>query len=131
MCPAWRANYGAGWPGKNGIPALTAQQDPEVGSAIDIDVGNSLGATTVGLLFVGLQSANAPTSKGGTILVVPLFSIVLSLPAAGITLSDTLPDDPALYFLDVYLQALEADSFASKGLSFTPGLQLHCGFDLP
>jgi hypothetical protein len=42
-----------------------------------------------------------------------------------------VPPDPSLYFLDIYLQAIELDPFASKGLSFTPGLLLHCGYDLP
>jgi hypothetical protein len=78
-----------------------------------------------------VQTANVTLSGSGTLLVVPLFSVPLPLPAAGLTLSDTLPNDPALYFLDVDLQAIELDSFASKKLSFTPGLQLHCGFDLP
>jgi hypothetical protein len=130
MCPAWFKSYGSGWPGRNGIPRLTAQQDPEVGGPINVDLGNSLGASTAALLFVGLDDAGIPTNAGGTLVVLPLFSILLALPAGGITLSDRFPDDPALYFLDIYLQAIEADSFATKGLSFTAGLQLHLGFDL-
>jgi len=131
MCPAWWQNYGAGWTGKNGIPSLTAAENPVVGSPLDLVLGNSLGANTTALLFVGLQSANIPIHNSGTLWVAPLLSIVLPVPAAGFTLNGALPNDPNLDFLDLYLQALELDPFASKGLSFTPGLQLHCGFDLP
>ena len=52
----------------------------------------------------------------------------LSLPAGGLTLSGTVPNDPALYGFHLYLQALELDAGASKGFSFTPGLDLLLGF---
>jgi hypothetical protein len=128
-CPAWWKNYGAGWPGKYGVPTLTAAQDPEVGAPIDILVDNSHAQDTQALMFVGLSATDIPTNAGGHLLVVPLFSFGFPLPAAGLTLSDTLPNDPALYFADVFLQVIEVDPFASKGLSFTQGLQLHLGFD--
>jgi hypothetical protein len=131
MCPAWSASYGAGWPGRNGIPTLTAQEKPVVGAPLDVDLSNSLGAATSALLFVGVQPANVPIHNSGTLLVAPLLSVFVPVAAGGATLSGALPNDPALDFFDLYLQALEVDSFASKGLSFTPGLQLHCGFDLP
>ena len=63
--------------------------------------------------------------------VTPFMTLLLALPPNGVTLSDTLPDDPALHFFELFLQVIEADPFASKGLSFTPGLKLHLGFDLP
>ena len=72
---------------------------------------------------VGLRLAASPRRA--------LLSLLLSVPAGGTTLSGALPNDPALWFFDLDLQALEVDSFASKGVSFTAGLQLHCGFDLP
>jgi hypothetical protein len=129
-CPAWWENYGAGWPDKLGVPDLVALDEPAVGEPIDIVLDNSLGGLTLGLLLIGFSDASIPTSAGGTILVdQPLISPV-AIPAGGLTLSDTLPDDPALYFFEVFLQALEADPFASKNISFTPGLKLHLGFDL-
>jgi hypothetical protein len=131
MCPAWRKSYGTGWPGKNGIPGLACNQDPGVGAPLTLQLDNSLGAATTALLFVGLQDATIQINGSGTLLVDPSFSFVFPVPAGGLTLDSGLPDDPSLYFLDVYLQALELDPFATKGLSFTPGLQLHCGFDLP
>jgi hypothetical protein len=130
-CPAWWNNYGAGWPGKNGIPQFVSLDDPEPGFLVTMQLDNSLGAATPGVLFIGLADANLPSGKDGTILVSPLVLLPLSIPAGGATLTGTVPPDPSLYFLDIYLQAIELDPFASKGLSFTPGLLLHCGYDLP
>jgi hypothetical protein len=131
MCPAWSASYGPGWPGRNGIPTLTAQEKPVVGAPLDVDLSNSLGAATSALLFVGVQPADIQIRNSGTLLVAPLLSVVVPVPASGLTLRGKMPNDPSLWFFDLYLQALELDPYASKGLSFTPGLQLHCGFDLP
>lgn len=130
-CPAWWDNYGAGWPGKNGVPQFVALDDPQPGFLVTLQLDNSLGATTPGVLFIGLSSANIPSGKDGTILVSPLVILPLSIPAGGATLTGTIPPDPSLYFLDIDLQAIELDPFASKGLSFTAGLLLHCGYDLP
>jgi hypothetical protein len=129
-CPASSSNYGAGWPGKNGIPGIVALNKPVPGGPLTIQIDNSLGAATTGILFVGFSPANLPTNKGGTILVSPALTVVLPIGATGLTLNGSLPDDPNLYFFDFYMQAVEVDPFASKGLSFTPGLKLHCGFDL-
>ncbi|MFN8547629.1 MAG: calcium-binding protein, partial [Candidatus Eisenbacteria bacterium] len=52
--PASWSNYGAGWPGTNGIPAFTASGNPVLCTTITIDLANSLGATTTAALFVGL-----------------------------------------------------------------------------
>src|SRR5262245_14568273 len=37
-------NYGAGFPGTLGVPAFTARADPELGTTLTLDLGNSLGA---------------------------------------------------------------------------------------
>jgi hypothetical protein len=130
-CPAWWENYGSGWPGKNGVPALTALNDPSPGLPLTIQVDSSLGSQTLGVLFLGFAEANVPTGKGGTLLVSPAQTIPIVIPATGLQMSSTIPNDPALDFFDLYLQAIEADAFASKGLSFTAGLRLRFGLDLP
>jgi len=56
-----------------------------------------------------------------------LAAAVLALPAAGASLTATLPADPALGDLEIDLQVLEADAGAVKGVSFTPGLELILG----
>jgi hypothetical protein len=79
--------------------------------------------------MLGLYKASIPTGKGGTLLVAPFLTVPLALPVGGLTLSGAIPDDASLYGFDLYLQALEADAGASKGISFTRGLDLYFGFD--
>jgi len=122
------SNYGAGFPGTLGVPTLTASADPVLGTTIDVDVGNSLGSATLGVVLAGFTDASIPTSKGGTLLVDQLF-LVLGLPLAadGIALAAEIPADPAYCGLEVYAQVLELDDGALKGLSFTAGLELVLG----
>ena len=58
------SNYGEGWPGTLGVPALTASAPPIFWTQITVDVENSLGAATVALRFVGLAPADVLTNKG-------------------------------------------------------------------
>jgi hypothetical protein len=121
------SNYGAGFPGTLGVPALTAESNPILGSSVTLDLGNSLGATTPGLLMTGLQQAVIPTTKGGDLLLVPLIFLPLAVDTAGTTLSGSVPDDPTLCGVSACAQAIEIDAGAAKGLSFTAGLQLTLG----
>lgn len=121
--------YGNGWPGTNGVPLLTGVNNPVVGQSLSLSLSNSAGATTSGMILIGISADAIPTSKGGTLLVDPLLYLPVSIPAAGLTLTGSIPDDPSLYGFNLYLQALELDAGASKRLSFTPGLDLYLGFD--
>ncbi|MEW6747789.1 MAG: hypothetical protein AB1486_34110 [Planctomycetota bacterium] len=120
-------NYGSGWPGTNGIPTFTAASDPKSCTAVTLNLDNSLGANTTAVLFVGLAAADQPTIRDGHLLVVPTNGFLLPLPAAGLALAGALPCDRVLCGVSVYLQALEVDAGASKGIAFTPGLQLVLG----
>ena len=120
-------NYGNGWAGTNGVPGIAPRANPIVGKTLKIDLDNSAGVSTAGVLVLGLSKASIQTGKGGTLLVTPLLFISLSLPATGLTLSGQVPNDPSLYGVDLYMQAIEADAGASKGLSFTRGLDLTFG----
>ena len=124
--PAYWENYGAGWPGQNGIPSLTALVDPVLGETLDVFVTSSFSATTAALFVVGFAAADIPTSAGGRLLVDPFWTFALPLPASGMMVSAELPG----LLLDLYVQVLEADPFASDGISFTPGLHLRTGFGL-
>lgn len=78
--------------------------------------------------------ATRSPSIGGTlavaaILVDPLVWMPISIPANGLTITDPVPDNPALYGFHIDLQALEGDIGASKRVSFTPGLDLLFGYD--
>jgi len=126
-CDASWSNYGVGWPGTLGVPSIVSNADPELGATITITISNSLGASTTGLLFVGLAEANIPTNKDGTLLVLPLLWVPLPIPTAGAALIVTFPADDSLCGLEVDLQVLEVDPGASKDISFTPGLKLILG----
>src|SRR5262249_10321246 len=97
-------NYGAGWPGTNGIPAFTASGVPAIGQSIGLTIGNSAGAPTSALLLIGSGETSIPTGKGGTLLVAPLLTVALSLPAGSLTLNENLPNDPALCGVHADLQ---------------------------
>jgi hypothetical protein len=127
-CDASWSNYGAGWPGTLGVPTLTSSAPPDFGSTITISLSDSTGAGTTGVMMIGVARANLPSGKDGTILVSPLFIIGVPVPAGGLPLSGTLPAyDPNLCGVAVDLQAIELDAGASKGLSFTQGLELILG----
>jgi hypothetical protein len=60
-------------------------------------------------------------------LLVPTIATLVALAPSGITMSGDLPSDDALCGFEVDLQAIESDSGAAKGVSFTQGLQLILG----
>ena len=126
-CDAIWLNYGDGLPGTLGVPDFTAQTDPVLGSTLTLDLGNSYGNATVGLLFVGFQRAEMLTSWAGELLVVPTLTSWISIPAVGTTITGNVPNDPSLCQLAIDLQVLEADPGAVKGVSFTRGLELILG----
>jgi hypothetical protein len=110
------------------VPLLVSQDDPVIGEAIDVFVGNSLGSYTFGLLFLGLDDASILTNKGGTLLVDSFMTaLIVFTNTRGELLSDTIPNDPALCDLELFLQVIELDAGATKGLSFSEGLLLHFG----
>jgi Tol biopolymer transport system component len=120
-------NYGSGFPGTKGVPPLAPEADPVLGTAITVDVGNSAGVFTVGLLFVGLQRAQVHSGWGGDLLLVPSITLVIGLAPSGASLDGELPLDEELCGLAIDLQAIELDRGAAKGVSFTPGLELLLG----
>ena len=123
-CDAYWLDYDVGFPGTLGIPAFTAESDPVLGSALTLDLGNSLGVTTTGLLFIGFQRASLPTAWGGDLLVLPAFAIWMVVPASGASFDGTLPNNPSLCNLTIDLQTFEADPGAASGISFTRGFEL-------
>jgi len=127
-CPiaSWTL-YGAGWPGTNGIPSLSLSADPDLGSTITLSIGNSLGAATPAILFFGFARASVPSNWGGTFLVDIAGSLALTVGASGGALTDDVPYDSALAGLALDVQGIELDPGATRGISFTPGLELVVG----
>ncbi|MEW6747516.1 MAG: VCBS repeat-containing protein [Planctomycetota bacterium] len=121
------SNYGAGWPGTNGIPCLLSSGDPEICSTICLTICNSLGFPTLSFLFLGLAPADLPTPWEGRLLLRPYRIFQAILPAGGLVLCGDVPCDATLCGLHVYLQVLELDPGASRGVSFSQGLDLLLG----
>jgi WD40 repeat protein len=121
------SNYGSGYPGTLGVPTFTARANPVLGTTVALDLADSSGLWSYGVLFVGLQRANLHTSFGGDLLVLPLFTEPVALPPVGAMLFLDLPGDDSLCSVAADLQVLEADPGATKGVSFTPGLELVLG----
>ncbi len=122
--PAAAGGYGTGHAGTGGVPALAASAPPRLGTTLDLQVGNSLGAPTAGALMVGTLRANLPTPFGGALLVQVLATIALPVPSAGALVPLAVPDLPSLCGSTVTFQAVLADPGASHGIAFTPGLEL-------
>jgi len=120
-------NYGAGFPGTLGVPAFVATTSPQLGTTFRVHADDSLGAPTAGLVFLGFDSANLPTTAGGTLLVDMLLALPVSLPAAGLDLAGAVPDDETLGGIAFYMQVLEGDAGAAKGISFSRGLKIVLG----
>jgi hypothetical protein len=121
------SNYGAGFPGTNGVPSFTSRQNPVLGSSLTLDLANSYANPTAGLLFVGFQQTKLHSGWGGDLLVVPTLTVPLSIPGAGASVTGDIPSDSTLCGVAVDLQVIEVDPGAAKGVSFTAGLELVLG----
>ena len=130
-CPAWSANYGNGLAGRNGVPSLVAVNDPAFGTTLDVSAANSSGVATLALLLSGTAPTSIPYTGGTLLATSDLMSLFFTLPAGGILFSEDVPDDPTLAFLGVYVQVIQVDAAAVKGVSMSPGLELRIGYDLP
>lgn len=124
---ASQQGYGSGLAGRNGVPGLALSSAPILGSSPTLDVGNSSGRFAAALLLIGLDDASVP-AFGGTLLVDPLLSLTLVLVPAGNALPVDLPADDRLLGISWFLQVLEVDDHAPRGVSMTPGLELIVGY---
>jgi hypothetical protein len=120
-------NYGSGWPGTNGIPAFTSSANPVLCQVIHLSLENSSPALTPAVVFMGWNEASLKTDWDGTLLVLPILATPILLPPQGMVFTIHVPCDGSFCGLPAYLQVLEIDSGASKGVSFTPGLKLLLG----
>jgi Tol biopolymer transport system component len=123
---AW-SNYGAGWPGTLGVPSLTLDRDPVMGTTVDLEIGNSAGFPAITFLYCGMDAISVPTRLGGTLLVDPASLIVLFVYPPGSSIACDLPLDLPLVGVSVFAQALQFDPGASRGISFSAGLEALLG----
>jgi hypothetical protein len=119
-------NYGAGFPGTTGVPAFTPRSEPVIGTTVTLDLANSYGRATAGLLFLGFEQTRMRTGSGD-LLLVPSITQFIGLAPAGTSFSGSLPNDMAWIGFFIDLQAIEFDPGAVRGVSFTQGLELVFG----
>jgi hypothetical protein len=100
---------------------------PRRSTRVAAQVGNSSGLYTAGVLFIGVASASLPTTLGGTLLVDPLTTATLPLTPYDEGFPLTVPNGGDLPGVHVFLQVLELDPWAVKGVSFTAGLDVTIG----
>lgn len=119
--------YGAGKPGQNGVPVLSAAP-PVLGSVFPLQLASALPNATA-LLLLGGAPANI-AFDGAAILVAAFDGLWVPTDAAGaFVLPVPLPDEPVLRGFAFYLQAwIPADpGAAGNGWAATAGLQLRLG----
>jgi hypothetical protein len=120
-------NYGAGVAGTFGVPSFTSQQLPSFGTTVTVDLANSYGAPTIGLLALGLQRGDFKSKFGGDLLVVPALILPITFSYGADSFTGTIPDDVELCGSTIDLQGIETDPGAQFGLSFSEGLELVIG----
>jgi hypothetical protein len=119
-------NYGSGTAGTGGfVPAIAGSRCPNITKSLKLDVSSALGGAA-GVLLIGSSQINFPF-LGGTLLVVPLFSVNFTLGGAGggngtKAFSFFLPNDQNLVNANFYFQSLHLDAGAPAGISFTDGV---------
>ncbi len=122
-------SYGTDFGGTNGAPTLDASPPPVRGQPFDILCGNPQPNTAVASLLIGAQPVSIPTPFGGTLLVQPIGSIGLQLPANGVLpLTSIVADDATSCGLVVQMQLLTLDPSAAFGIGFSAGMELTVGY---
>ncbi|MEW6073569.1 MAG: hypothetical protein AB1726_13375 [Planctomycetota bacterium] len=109
------------------MPSLALSAPPALCTTVAVEIGSSLGASSLAALLLGFAPASQVTPWGGTLLVATSSITYFTLGAAGLSLPVPLPCDPAFCNLDVFFHVLEVDPGASQGVSFTAGVQATLG----
>ncbi len=116
--------YAQGLAGTNGVPTLSPSTNPVLGSPIHIDLGNSSGGSTLGLVIVGLLPAEVPFS-GGTLVADPHgWFVPVVMDASGAALDAVIPSDPGVRGISLFTQLLVLDAGAVRGVSMSRGCEM-------
>lgn len=119
--------YGSGYPGTGGVPDFVAATNPSLGQTLSLQLENSSGALAASLFFSSTETAMLDTKAGGMLLTEPTIVQYSLLPAGGLSINWSVPNNPALAGRNLYVQAVEQDPGATFGFSFTRGLRLTFG----
>lgn len=128
--PALTFSYGTGWPGKL-LPTIDTPFPPVPGAKFELHIHSSSTRDLSGFLLIGMEEAKIPFKKGGTLLLLPAVVAPIDIKGSLLVLSDTLPDDAALYGVDYFVQVALFDTDAVGGLAFTAGQHVQIGFAYP
>lgn len=121
-------NYGDGWSGANGVPSLTLDGQPLLGSSVQLLVSNEAGIPAETCLLLGDEIDPLPTTFGGSLLVdVAVVIPVGMVPVEGASVAWSIPRDPALCGMQLTAQAVQYDTGASMSVAFSPGLRAVLG----
>jgi len=110
-----------------GADSIHRAQDGAHVARVLREVGNSTSWFTVAILVVGVDPADLP-AWGGELLVAPLFTVPVALYPGTTDFPGSVAPNELLAGVPIYLQALELDAGAPRGVSFTPGLMIAPGF---
>jgi Tol biopolymer transport system component len=120
--------YGTGWPGTLGEPQILTSNDPELNNFFKFTFTNSWGQPAPTLWVIGPSKASIPTNRDGTLLVEPVVLQLICIPPQGLTFNCLIPPDESACGMEADMQILELDPGASKGVSFSKGLEVILGF---
>lgn len=123
---AWH-NYGVGWPGTAGIPALVLSALPVLGTSPSVVVENVRGPATFGLFVWGTGPVNIPTQYGGAFQVQQVFGWSMPIGPGLHAMSMPIPLDYQLSGVTFDVQILQFDAGASHFVAFTRGLHMVLG----
>lgn len=130
-CPAGWSEFGSGWSGALGVPELTPQANPVLGTTFDIWVGNSSATDTPACVFFSPDQVAVQTPWGGVQYVGEPYGLVVTLhdlPATGTLIPIGLPENPLWCGRSIFAQSIQVDLAATDGLSFSRGIELLIGF---
>ncbi|MBM4014566.1 MAG: hypothetical protein FJ293_06340 [Planctomycetes bacterium] len=82
------------------------------------------------MLVIGEEPLDQPFGRAARLLVAPSAVEWIAVPAEGLAVDATIPDDPALPFSDWFVQVLLLEPTAVGGISATAGLELVIGYQL-
>jgi len=121
-------NYGEGYAGRNGVPALALEALPVLGGATAVLLGNASNFYTFGVLLVGASRGSLPTPLGGTLLAQDIFYVAGRIvPPAGASVTWSIPGSHVLLGTEIAAQWVHFDIAAGSYFAFSPGLQVVIG----